>query len=104
LKQKIGYPDNLLNIHKGWFNDTVPLFANKLTPIAILRLDGDFYESTKLCLAHLYKNVVPGGFVIIDDYGSWQGCRVATNEFLQSLPQRPFLIRVNESCYYFIKQ
>ena len=50
----------------------------------MLRLDGDWYESTRVCLEHLHDLVVPGGFVIIDDYGYWEGCRRAVDEFLAS--------------------
>ena len=64
---------------KGWFQDTVP--KNNHGPIAILRLDGDLYASTKICLEHLYKKVVPGGFIIIDDYGL-AGCKKAVDEFM----------------------
>lgn len=49
--------------------------------IAILRLDTDFYQSTKVELRELYHRLVPGGFLIIDDYGHWQGCRIAVDEF-----------------------
>jgi hypothetical protein len=52
-----------------------------LGPIAILRLDGDWYESTRICLEHLYDRVVPGGFIILDDYNGVEGCKRATDEF-----------------------
>lgn len=60
----------------GWFQNTVPLFTQ---PIALLRLDGDLYESTKVCLEHLMPLVVPGGYVIIDDY-ALAGCKKACDE------------------------
>lgn len=63
----------------GWFQDTV---MNKFPEkIAILRLDGDLYESTKVCLENLYRLVVPNGFVIIDDY-ALTGARDAVHEFM----------------------
>tara|TARA_Y100001968_G_scaffold333447_1_gene396315 strand:- start:1014 stop:1892 length:879 start_codon:yes stop_codon:yes gene_type:complete len=68
---------------KGWFQDTLPNKASKIDQIAVLRLDGDWYESTKCCLIHLYSKVVPGGVVILDDYISCFGCKKATDEFLQ---------------------
>ena len=75
------------NVHivKGWFQDTLPACKDEIGPISILRLDGDLYESTKCCLEHLYEQVVPGGYVIIDDYGCWEGCRIATDEFLENI-------------------
>ncbi len=55
--------------------------------IAVLRLDTDWYESTKHELETFYDSVVPGGIVIIDDYGHWEGCRKAVDEFLESRPE-----------------
>lgn len=66
---------------KGWFQDTVPLCD--LTDIAILRLDGDLYESTMVCLQHLYDRVAVGGLIIIDDI-DLPGCRLACDEFCAS--------------------
>ena len=74
-------PDDV-HVVKGWFQDTLPVYKGEIGRIAILRLDGDLYESTKCCLEHLYDQVVPGGYVIIDDYGCWEGCKMATDEFL----------------------
>jgi hypothetical protein len=64
--------------HKGWFKDTVPQYEGK---IALLRLDGDLYSSTKMCLEHLYPKLVKGGYLIIDDY-ALNGCRQAVDEYL----------------------
>ena len=66
---------------KGWFQDTVPVKKTEVGPIAVLRLDGDWYESTRVPLDHLYDQVSPGGFVIIDDYGTCYGSRKAADEF-----------------------
>jgi hypothetical protein len=63
---------------KGWFQDTVP--RNTIEQIALLRLDGDLYESTKVCLEHLYPKVQPGGYIIVDDY-AMEGCRKAVDEY-----------------------
>ncbi len=65
---------------KGWFQDTLPEYREKVGGIAVLRLDGDWYESTKCCLENLYDNVTDGGYVIIDDY-ALVGCRKAMDEF-----------------------
>ena len=66
---------------KGWFNETVPRFTPP-SEIAVLRLDGDWYDSTRVCLENLYPHVAPGGIVIVDDYYNWDGCARAVNEFL----------------------
>jgi hypothetical protein len=71
-------------IRKGWFESTVPRASGEIGPIAVLRLDGDWYESTKVCLEHLYDLVSPGGVIILDDYDRWPGCRTAVDEFLSS--------------------
>lgn len=72
--------DNVVMV-RGWFQDTLPEYRGTVGRIAVLRLDGDWYESTKCCLENLYENVVAGGFVIIDDY-QLPGCRKAVDEFL----------------------
>jgi len=66
---------------KGWFNETLPSvqFAE---PIAILRLDGDWYESTLICLQYLFPKVAQGGLVVIDDYNTWDGCARAVHDYL----------------------
>lgn len=75
-------PERIL-YHKG------DICKNTFVPekIAVLRLDTDFYESTKHELATFYDSVVPGGFVIIDDYGFWKGSRQAVDEWLVTHPE-----------------
>lgn len=70
-----------LQIVAGWFEDTLPREAGRVGPIAVLHLDCDWYESIKPALAALYPSVSPGGFVVIDDYGHFEGARKATDEF-----------------------
>ena len=70
--------DNLIFV-KGWFENTVPGY--KIDKIALLRLDGDLYSSTKVCLEHLLSKVSKGGLVIIDDY-QLAGCRKAVHEHI----------------------
>lgn len=74
-----GIPTDTMHFVKGWFQDTLP--KTDTGAIAILRLDGDLYESTIVAFRYLYKHVVPGGFVIIDDY-ALKGCRTAVHEFM----------------------
>lgn len=68
-------------LHKGLFQDTLRASRDELGKIAVLRLDGDWYESTMTSLNDLYDLVSPGGFIIIDDYGHWKGCKKATDDF-----------------------
>lgn len=74
--------------HPGWFQDTVPAAATYIGPIAFLRLDGDLYESTKVCLEHLYPLVVAGGVVVVDDW-NLDGCRAAVLDYLPHPPGVP---------------
>jgi O-methyltransferase len=67
------------HIVKGWFEETLPGLPDER--IALLRLDADWYESTKCILDNLAARVVPGGLIIIDDYYTWEGCTIAVNEF-----------------------
>jgi O-methyltransferase len=67
---------------KGWFDETVPTYAAERPRIALLRLDGDWYDSTMTCLVHLFPLVVSGGMVIIDDYESFDGCTRAVHDYL----------------------
>jgi O-methyltransferase len=71
-----------VHIVKGWFNETLPKYDGK--PIAILRIDGDFYESYMDCFNNLYQYVVKGGIVIFDDYYWWQGATRAVHDFLSA--------------------
>jgi len=74
-----GIDESLLVYHPGWFHETV---ASMQAPIALLRLDADLYESTRVCLEHLYPLVSPGGWVIVDDF-ALPGCRKAVDDYMQ---------------------
>ena len=71
--------DDSVKFIKGWFCDT--LHSAPIEKLALLRLDGDLYESTMDALNALYFKVVAGGFVIVDDYGDFAPCRQAIDEF-----------------------
>lgn len=73
-----GVNDSNFEYVQGWFENTVPV--NQIEKISLLRLDGDLYNSTKVCLEHFYPKVVDGGWVIIDDYGL-DGCKKAVDEY-----------------------
>lgn len=80
LFNKFGFSKDKVHLVKGWFQDTLPVYREKVGNIAVLRLDSDWYESTKCCLENLYDNVVDSGYVILDDY-ALVGCRKAVDEF-----------------------
>ena len=71
-------PDRV-QILKGWFSDTLP--KAPIEEIALLRLDGDLYDSTMDALNVLYDKVSIGGYIYVDDYGSFAGCKLAIDEF-----------------------
>jgi O-methyltransferase len=79
---RYGLLDDQVVFLKGWFRDT--LAAAPIDRLAILRLDGDLYESTIQALTALYDKVSVGGFVIVDDYGVFPNCRAAITDFRQS--------------------
>jgi O-methyltransferase len=66
---------------KGLFAETLPQHKQFIGPIALLHVDGDWYSSTMDVLGNLYDQVVPGGYVQVDDYGFWEGCKRAVTEF-----------------------
>ena len=71
--------DDQVRFLKGWFRDT--LANSPIEHLALLRLDGDLYESTMDALTALYDRVSPGGFILVDDYGDFEPCRNAVTEF-----------------------
>lgn len=75
-------PEDRIEFVKGWFENTVPATRDQIKKLAILRIDGDWYESTKVCLEGLFEKVQTGGVVIIDDYDSCIGAKRAVDEFL----------------------
>lgn len=68
-------------IVKGWFSDTLEKFTPD-SPIAVLRLDADWYSSTAECINRLYPLVPKGGIILIDDYFAWDGCARAIHDYL----------------------
>jgi O-methyltransferase len=98
----VRYSKEHLKVHQGWFQDTVPVAAKDIDKIAILRLDGDLYDSTKVCLDHLFPKVVDGGFVVIDDW-CLKGARTAVEDYLSDHNLRPFINLADGAVRYFIK-
>ncbi len=103
LENKINYPSDYIHYHKGWFQDTLPVNHKQIDQIAILRLDGDWYDSVKICLDYLFEKVVTGGLVVIDDYGYYDGCTKAVDEFLEKKGIKTFLSYSSIGCRYFVK-
>ncbi|MBF2066007.1 MAG: class I SAM-dependent methyltransferase [Calothrix sp. C42_A2020_038] len=105
--QKLGILNDDVKFHQGWFEDTIPDFAknNQNLKIAVLRLDGDWYTSTKVCIENLYPLVSDQGVIIIDDYYAWDGCALAIHEFLATYKLNHRIRSLPDfSSAYFIKQ
>lgn len=103
LEDVIGYDRHFLHYHRGWFQDTLPVDAATIGNIAILRLDGDWYASTKICLEYLFEKVVRGGIVIVDDYGTYEGCKLAVDEFMEKEKIQALLGHIDSDCRYWVK-
>lgn len=73
--------DGIVRPLVGLFQETLPVHRAEMGEIAFLHMDGDWYDSTKAILLNVYDQVAPGGFVQVDDYGHWDGCRQAIHEF-----------------------
>ena len=91
------------HIVKGWFDETLPSFPEQ-TKIAILRLDGDWYESTMICLENLYPKVVSGGIIIIDDYHVWDGCSRAIHDYLARETLNDRICQWHDDVAYILKR
>lgn len=95
------YPEHLVHLVKGRVEETIPGSAPE--SIGLLRLDTDWYESTRHELQHLYPRLSRGGVVIVDDYGHWKGAKEAVDEFLESQSPKPFLQRIDYTGRMFVK-
>ena len=89
-------------IYKGWFENTVPLFSEKKIEISVLRLDGDWYDSTMVCLDYFYPLVKRNGLIIIDDYFAWDGCSIAVHDYLSKIRSKS-RIKTEKHLTYIIK-
>ena len=100
---KTNYPKDKLHFIKGDVMETLLEEKNIPDKISILRLDTDWYESSKFELEKLYHKVVDGGVVILDDYFHWDGQRRATDEFFHENNIKKIIIKNNKQTGYFIK-
>ncbi|TXE12045.1 macrocin O-methyltransferase [Seonamhaeicola algicola] len=100
--QSVKYPQDKIHFIKGKVENTIPMVAVP-DKIAILRLDTDWYESTLHELNYLYPKLVSGGVIIIDDYGHWEGCRKAVEEYIDNNNIKLFLNRIDYTCRMGVK-
>ncbi len=102
VMQSTAYPSDKIHFVKGKVEDTIPQTIP--SSIALLRLDTDWYESTRHELINLFPLLVAGGVLIIDDYGHWQGARKAVDEYFKINRIPIFLGRIDETGRIAIKQ
>lgn len=76
---RYGLLDDRIEIVEGWFAETLPRLRGR--PWALIRADADLASSTRAILNNLYPDLSPGGYLIVDDYGSWEPCRQAVDKF-----------------------
>jgi O-methyltransferase len=96
-----GYPEDKIHFIKGKVEDTIP---SMLPPgLALLRLDTDWYESTKHELTHLYPLLHSKGILVIDDYGHWQGAKKAVDEYFRDIGEPIFLHRIDYTGRLIVK-
>jgi O-methyltransferase len=88
-----GYPQDKLHFVEGQVENTIPKYAP--SNVALLRLDTDWYESTRHELIHLFPRLSSHGILIIDDYGHWQGARRAVDEYFEQNREQVFLSRID---------
>lgn len=99
-----GLLDDRVRFLKGWFKDTLPVAP--IEKLAIMRLDGDYYELTRDGLVNLYNKLSVGGYVIVDDYGEdlWTYCRQAVDEFRSERNIREPMTTVDAKCSFWQKR
>lgn len=85
-----------IEVLEGFYSETLPQLKNKNLKLSFLRLDGDIYISTMQALENAYDLVQPGGYIYVDDYGSFEGCRRAVDVFKASVEDNAPLIPIFE--------
>jgi len=95
------YPDDKIHYVAGAVEKTLP--AQGPEKICLLRLDTDWYESTRHELETLYPRLVPGGILIIDDYGYWEGARRAVDEYFEDQNIHVYIKRIDETGVVIVK-
>ncbi len=98
---RTGYPIERIHTIPGLVQDTIPVTAPE--QVAFLRLDTDWYASTKVELETLFPRLAPGGIAILDDYGFLEGARKAVDEYFADYPQPVFLHRIDASGRLIVK-
>jgi O-methyltransferase len=100
--RNLGLSDNTYRIIPGWFDET--LHNAHVTEIALLHIDADWYDSVRTVLDAFYDKVVPGGIIVFDDYGYWEGCQRAVQDFFDTRGLNPKIQKISKTGVFFEKQ
>ena len=98
---RYGLLDEQMRFLPGWFRDTLP--TAPIERLALLRLDGDLYDSTLDAVSALYPRLSPGGYTIVDDYGQFEECRQAVHDYLDETGEKVDIQRVDDEAVYWQK-
>jgi O-methyltransferase len=99
---RYGLLDEQVRFLPGWFKDTLP--GAPIGSLALLRLDGDMFESTMVALESLYPKVSPGGYVVVDDYRSFDGCRQATDRYRAAMGITEPIVEIDWTGVYWRRE
>src|SRR3954451_16461518 len=97
-----GLLDDQVQFLPGWFRDTLP--SAPIERLAVLRLDGDLYDSTYDALDALYPRLSPGGYAIVDDYGIFEECRQAVHDYLATSGTEADPQRIDDEAVFWQKR
>lgn len=99
--ERFGLLDDQVRFLEGWFEDTLP--DAPIERLSLLRLDGDYYDSTMQPLEVLYDKVSPGGFVVVDDYSLIPACKAAVDDFRAHRGIASAIEKVDDDCVFWRK-
>lgn len=99
--EKYGLLDEQVCFLKGWFRDTLP--SAPIRQLAVVRLDGDMYESTMDGLVNLYPKLSPGGFLIVDDWGAVKACQQAVLDYRETHGIDASIVEIDKIGIYWKK-
>ncbi len=99
--EKYNLLDDQVMFLKGWFKDSLP--TAPIEKLSILRLDGDLYESTMDAIKNLYPKLSVGGYIIVDDYGAFEGCKIATEEYRKLHNITETIVNIDNTGVYWQK-
>lgn len=102
ILEKLGVK-NLVRAVPGLFQETLPIFKREVGEIGLLHLDGDWYDSTKAILENLYEMASAGAYLQVDDYGHWDGCKKAVDEYFSGGKEALKIHRIDATGVWFKK-